>query len=465
MKRISISILLLLSFMAMQAQTTFKVNLSSDGDAEMTAYLPATPSGRAVVDCPGGGYTHLSMQNEGSDWVNYFNNQGIAFFVLKYRMPAGDRTKPLTDARKAIEMVRDSASKWNINPNDVGIMGFSAGGHLASATATMSPVASRPNFQILFYPVITCGKVGHVGCMDNFLGTDKDSDNILREFSTDRQVRSHITPPTIIMTASDDQTVDPYDNCMAFCNAMHKHGIACTMFVYPTGGHGFGFKTSFKYHDQMLENLTSWLQNLPSPSRNALKVVCIGNSITDGYGIKMADENGYPAQLQTMLGNAYIVKNCGVSARTLLRKGNLPIWNERLWQDAQDFCPEIAVIKLGTNDSKPMNWKYGKEYPKDLQDMIDSLKVVNKNVKIYLALPLPCWMVSTPGDQNLIRDEVIKNEVIPMIKKVAKKNKLETIDLYTPFSTRKDLIQGDGIHPVKDGATLMAKIIKDAIAR
>ena len=115
-------------------------------------------TGRAVVACPGGGYSHLAVDHEGYDWAPYFNKQGIALIVLKYRMPNGDRTLPISDAEAAMKIVRDSADVWNLNPRDIGIMGSSAGGHLASTIATHAKPELRPDFQILFYPVITMDK-------------------------------------------------------------------------------------------------------------------------------------------------------------------------------------------------------------------------------------------------------------------------------------------------------------------
>ena len=115
-----------------QTERRFTLTNSLDGKSTLECYLPANPTGRAVISCPGGGYSHLSLQNEGHDWATYFNEMGIAYFVLTYRMPNGDRNIPLSDAFNAIKTVRDSSSVWNINPYDVGIMGFSAGGHLAS---------------------------------------------------------------------------------------------------------------------------------------------------------------------------------------------------------------------------------------------------------------------------------------------------------------------------------------------
>ena len=154
------------------AQTARKVtvNITDDGEANIVGYLPAEPTGKAIVDCPGGGYSHLSMTNEGHDWAEFFNKQGIAFFVLTYRMPKGDRSIPVSDAQNAIRMVRDSAQAWRVNPHDVGIMGFSAGGHLASTVSTHSDFGCRPDFSILFYPVISMDeRETHKGSCQNFL--------------------------------------------------------------------------------------------------------------------------------------------------------------------------------------------------------------------------------------------------------------------------------------------------------
>lgn len=107
-----------------QTAHSFVLKNSADGESELTVYLPQNPSGRAIVDCPGGGYSHLAMNHEGHDWAKYFNAQGITFCVLKYRMPKGDRNTPLSDAYQAIKTVRDSAQAWGVNPYDVGIMGF-----------------------------------------------------------------------------------------------------------------------------------------------------------------------------------------------------------------------------------------------------------------------------------------------------------------------------------------------------
>ncbi|MBO5015861.1 MAG: alpha/beta hydrolase fold domain-containing protein, partial [Bacteroidaceae bacterium] len=347
-------------FVTSQAQTArkFTIDLTEGGKAQMVCFLPEKPSGKAIVGVPGGGYSVLSNTHEGYLASEWLNKRGIAYFVVNYRLPNGDRTLPMGDVQKSIRIVRDSAAVWNIHPRDVGIMGFSAGGHLASVISTHSEYDVRPDFSILFYPVISMDeKVTHKYSCRNFLGEEGQKDkDLVRRFSTNNAVRRHLTPPALIITANDDRLVPFVTNGLAYYTAMRKAGNECTMHVYPTGDHGFGFGPWFKYHDQLLTDLGNWLDNRQAPAKDAIRVACIGNSITDGSGIDMASQHGYPAILQQKLGKDYWVKNFGVSGRTMLNKGDRPYMNELAWRDALAFQPDIVIIKLGTNDSKPQNW-------------------------------------------------------------------------------------------------------------
>jgi acetyl esterase/lipase len=470
-----VTLALLALSVGVQAQTArkFTLPLTDDGKAEMVCFLPQNPSGKAIVGVPGGGYSVLSNGHEGmmaSDWLN---QQGIAYFVVNYRLPEGDRTKPISDVENGIRTVRDSAAVWGINPHDVGIMGFSAGGHLSSVISTLSPFEVRPDFSILFYPVISMDeRVSHKWSCINFLGEEGHNDpKLVNTYSTNQAVRRHLTPPACIISASDDRLVPFVTNGLEYYKAMRNAGNDCAMFVYPTGDHGFGFGPWFKYHDQMLNDLGAWLKARQTPKPDAIRVACIGNSITDGFSIDMASAYGYPAELQKLLGSDYWVKNFGVSSRTLLNKGDYPYMNEQAWRDALAFKPDVVIIKLGTNDSKPENWQYGAEFQQDLEQMLTTLcpalaqPVAKKGKKakkavapvkpqIFLCTPIPAFK-STWN----ISDSVVVNEIIPIQQAVAKKYGVQVIDLHTLYANDGDKMLPDGIHPDGKGAHRMAEII------
>jgi lysophospholipase L1-like esterase len=384
------------------------------------------------------------------------NQQGIAYFVVNYRLPDGDRSKPIGDVETAFRIVRDSAKVWGVNPHDVGIMGFSAGGHLSSVISTHSPFEVRPDFTILFYPVISMDeRVSHKWSCRNFLGEEGQKDaSLVREFSTNKAVKRHLTPPAIIISASDDRLVPFVTNGLEYYKAMRNAGNDCAMLVYPTGDHGFGFGPWFRYHHQMLNDLSAWLNARQTPKPDAVRVACVGNSITDGHGIDMATAYGYPAELQKILGNDYWVKNFGVSGRTMLKSGDQPYMKEKAWADAQAFKPDVVVIKLGTNDSKPQNWQHKDEFRRDLEQMIEALRPA----RILLCTPIPAFKSTWD-----ISDSIIVNGIIPIQKKVAKKYGLQVIDLHTLFAGESEKMLTDGIHPDQKGARRLAEIVADAI--
>ena len=270
-----LTVMLLMMCVAGFAQKGTKMDLwpkgapNNNGDekdkAELTVYLPDAKkaTGRAVVCCPGGGYSHLAMDHEGHQWAAFFNNQGIALIVVKYRMPHGNYKIPISDAEEAMKTVRRNAVEWHIDRNNVGIMGFSAGGHLASTIATHSKADAAPNFQILFYPVITMDPAfTHKGSHDNFLGRDrskKEMKKLEHEYSNDIQVNR--TTPRVFLALSDDDHAVPASNGFNYYSECYRHDVPASIHIYPTGGHGWGYRESFAFHYQMVFELKAWLES------------------------------------------------------------------------------------------------------------------------------------------------------------------------------------------------------------
>ncbi|MBN2166551.1 MAG: sialate O-acetylesterase [Marinilabiliaceae bacterium] len=187
-----------------------------------------------------------------------------------------------------------------------------------------------------------------------------------------------------------------------------------------------------------------------------IKVACIGNSITEGYGLKETEK--YPHKLQIKLGNNYEVKNFGVSGRTLLKKGDRPYWKEQKYIDALNFNPDIVIIKLGTNDTKPQNWHFSSELFDNYMDLVKSFKKLPSTPKIYICYPIPAF-----NNKWGINDSLIVNGVIPSINKVLKKNnRTKLIDLYYPLLGKNEIVF-DGIHPNSNGTSLITQIIYNAL--
>ena len=192
--------------------------------------------------------------------------------------------------------------------------------------------------------------------------------------------------------------------------------------------------------------------------QDAVRIACIGNSITYGFGIDSVEVNSYPAQLQQILGKGYDVRNFGVSSRTLLNKGDFPYQREKAWRDALAFQPDIAIVKLGTNDSKPENWQYHKDFKHDLKQLLKVLKEKGGKPRIILCTPIPAFKPTWN-----INDSVIVNGIIPIINKIARKKRLQVIDLHTLYANDGDKMLDDGIHPDKRGARRLAEIIAGKI--
>ena len=226
---------------------------------------PAKNTGISVMIAPGGGYAYLAIDHEGKDIAQWLSENGITGIVLKYRMPNGHHTIPLSDAQQGMRVIREHAQEWNIDPNKVGVMGSSAGGHLASTLMTHFDAETRPAFGVLFYPVVTfADSLTHRGSFKNLAGENLTSQ--LREYySNEKQVTAQ-TPRTLLILSDDDRTV-PAQNSTMFYNALKSWQIPASMYVFPTDGHGWGFRSSFRYHEVMKELLLDWLLNDATANR------------------------------------------------------------------------------------------------------------------------------------------------------------------------------------------------------
>lgn len=231
-------------------------------DARMYAYPAAKDiaNGTAVLICPGGGYTGVSQVKEGSEFAEWFNKMGVSAFVLYYRMPNGHHQIPLKDAQTALEIIHNRAKEWNINKKKIGIMGFSAGGHLASTAGThFKTKKQRPAFMILAYPVVTMDKsYTHTGSRDNLMGKNP-TDDLMKFYSNEEQTTKK-TPPTFMVHAQDDSGV-PIENSRSLLKALRENGVEAELHEYEKGGHGFGMRKKGIPLDNWPEVLKTWLLN------------------------------------------------------------------------------------------------------------------------------------------------------------------------------------------------------------
>jgi acetyl esterase/lipase len=224
-----------------------------------------------VVICPGGGYRILASSHEGYDIAAKFNEIGVSALVLYYRLPADSaqvekKYAPLQDAQSALALVRENAAKWNVDPNKVGIMGFSAGGHLAATASThfnkdytgiFPGINLRPDFSILLYPVISMRSFGHGGSTQNLLGKNPTEEELVL-FSNEEQVNSQ-TPKAFIVHASDDNAV-PLKNSLLYAEKLTANKVPVDLHVYAKGGHGFGLNNKTTSGDLWFDRLITWMK-------------------------------------------------------------------------------------------------------------------------------------------------------------------------------------------------------------
>lgn len=255
------------------------LRISKVQEPTIEVYLPANANanGQAMLIFPGGGYQILAYDWEGTDIAKFLNGKGIAGIVVKYRLPSSISQKdkhlvPLIDAQRAMRMVRSMASEFNIESNKIGILGFSAGGHLASTLGThfnekvyetvdeIDNQSARPDFVALGYPVVSFKQmITHSGSKRNLSG-GKTEPTIIEYFSNEEQVTEE-TPPTFLFHAADDSVV-PVENSLAFFKACKDKGVPTTMHIYPTGGHGFSLARNNKHLRGWTERMFEWMESL-----------------------------------------------------------------------------------------------------------------------------------------------------------------------------------------------------------
>jgi acetyl esterase/lipase len=249
-----------------------RIRRISNPTLDMYPAPAAIANGTAIIICPGGGYSALAIKHEGSEVAAWLNSLGITAFVLKYRLPDNaimkDKTiGPLQDAQEAVRLVRRNARKWNINPAKIGVMGFSAGGHLAASVATRynekvyesaDPTNARPDFSLLIYPVISMDSlITHLGSRNNLLG-EKPVPDLVKRFSNELQVNEN-TPPAFLVHSIDDNAV-PVQNSIAYALALKKYKIPAELHIYEKGGHGYGLGRSKDTESSWPEACKKWLK-------------------------------------------------------------------------------------------------------------------------------------------------------------------------------------------------------------
>jgi len=279
------SLLLILSIAVLHAQTPAAgpapellwpngapgaLGTADEDKPSITPYLAKSPNGTAVIVCPGGGYQHLAMDHEGVQIAKWLNSLGISAFVLQYRLgPKYHHPAMINDAQRAIRTVRSHAAALHIQPDRIGIWGFSAGGHLASTAAThfdagnpsapdpIDRAGSRPDFAILAYPVISLGEYAHVGSRNNLLGANPDP-KLVEDLSNDLRVTPQ-TPPTFLFHTTADTTV-PVENSVRFYLALRKAGVPAELHIFQNGPHGVGLAPTDATLSAWSGLLANWLR-------------------------------------------------------------------------------------------------------------------------------------------------------------------------------------------------------------
>ncbi len=232
--------------------------LTNVNRASLEIYHPKKSNGQVIIVCPGGAYRFLVVKNEGADVALWLNSLGVTVAVLYYRMPNKNPEVPISDLTAAMALMRLKAKEWGIRDSRVGVMGFSAGGHLAAIVSNRGDVGQRPDFQILFYPLISLEEsLTHRGSLTNFVG--KNLAKEILDFYSPHKLVDNYSPPAFIVHSTDDNVLS-YVHSQLYFNSLIASGISAKLYLYASGGHGWGME-AFEFADDWKSRLILWLSD------------------------------------------------------------------------------------------------------------------------------------------------------------------------------------------------------------
>lgn len=468
-----------------EPETDFKDHFHHTTQPELWLYLPERPNGVAVMACPGGGYEDVWYAHEGAAMADWYNEQGFTYAVLKYRIPNGHKEVPLDDVHEAMRILKSHRSEWGIQ--QLGIQGCSAGGHLAAMASThYTCPEERPDFTILFYPVITLDpSYTHLGTLHGLLGA-KPSKKFIAEYSNEQQVTAD-TPPAFIIASTNDDLV-PVRNSIEYYTALQQHGVEATMHLYPEGGHGWCWRDWFRWKPNYCSALSEWLKGFVAPHR----VLWIGDSITDGGwgnsgGSMAASEARNHGDMNHIYGHSYMML-CASQLQSAHPSEQIQCWNrgisgntlqqmaERWSADALALRPNVISILVGTNDvhyyldekaagktSKPFDVQAWEEHYHQLIRMTqDSLP----GVRLILCTPFVGKAGWVGQAENFPERQALVEALAASVRRIAQDTHATLVSFDSLFanlsasdpSPDHNYWIWDGIHPTPAGHRQMADL-------
>ena len=463
---------------------------------------------RTVLDfwqAEGEGPRPLLVYIHGGGWMkgdkramrnaDVYLEKGISVAAINYRLvPEHPLPTPVHDAARAVQFLRFKAKEWNIDSNKVVLAGGSAGAcsslwiacHDDLADPHSNDPVERESTRVQGAGVVSAQTSIDPKVIEPWIGPNvflsmiykavgEDSLETMQANYAQHEAVYEAFSPINHLSQDDPALFLEYPDrpefmvlpATSFNYGIH-HGLFGMKFKEQSAAVGHNKvdlyikdhdeSSNYRKADDFLMQLLLGEQTQAESDAAPLKVACVGDSITFGHGIKDRSTNSYPAQLGDLLGDGYEVKNFGVSASTMLKQGNKPYWKQRQFQAAQNFEPNIIVIKLGTNDMKASNWKFKAEYKSDYLEMIRTFQALPSKPTVMICYPAPVFR-----SKGEFKDSIVREALIPLVDEVSHDAGVKVIDLYQPLAEKPELSR-DGVHPNVAGATVMAETVAAAIA-